>query len=170
MRATERAAPRYISTRPALPLPPTVSISPAYIPASPTVTQHASASAIRSAHPPRLRDTRRPNPLHRKSTHIRTQPFASAFTTLALASLVAREHYQYASAYHAHRTHSPTLITGAPHTTSCIHAKSQESIIDTRRANVANASAARWTTDQFLSTLGIDRLWQMAHGRPLLGR
>ena len=52
-RAVERLAPRYISTRPALPLSPTVSISPAYIPASPTVTQYASASAIRSAHPPR---------------------------------------------------------------------------------------------------------------------
>ena len=62
-RAVERLAPRYISTRPTLPLPPTVSISPAYIPASPTVTQYASASAIRSAHPPRWRDTRRPNHL-----------------------------------------------------------------------------------------------------------
>ena len=62
-RATERPAPRYISTRPALPLQAHASISPAYIPASPTVTQHASASAIRSAHPPRLRVTRRPNHL-----------------------------------------------------------------------------------------------------------
>ena len=69
-RAVERLAPRYISTRPALPPPATVPISPAYIPASPTVTQHASASAIRSAHPPRLRVTRRPNPLALPNPHI----------------------------------------------------------------------------------------------------
>ena len=68
-RATARPAPRYISTRPALPLYPHVSISPAYIPASPTVTQHASASAIRSAHPPRLRVTRRPNHLISPNQH-----------------------------------------------------------------------------------------------------
>ena len=69
-RAVERLAPRYISTRPALPPPATVPISPAYIPASSTVTQHASASAIRSAHPPRLRVTRRPNPLALPNPHI----------------------------------------------------------------------------------------------------
>ena len=63
-------ASRYISTRPPLPLSPTVPISPAYIHASPTVTQHASASAIRSAHPPRLRVTRRPNPLALPNQHI----------------------------------------------------------------------------------------------------
>ena len=68
-RATARPAPRYISTRPALPLYPHVSISPAYIPASSTVTQHASASAIRSAHPPRLRVTRRPNHLMSSIQH-----------------------------------------------------------------------------------------------------
>ena len=69
-RATARPASRYISTRPAIPLYPHAPISPAYIPASSTVTQHASASAIRSAHPPRLRVTRRPNPLALPNPHI----------------------------------------------------------------------------------------------------
>ena len=82
-RAVERLAPRYISTRPALPLPPTVSISPAYIPASPTVTQYASASAIRSAHPPRWRDTRRPNHLTSANQHgfvvLRTPQLSASF-------------------------------------------------------------------------------------------
>ena len=68
-RADERLAPRYISTRRARPPLATVSISPAYIPASSTVTQHASASAIRSAHPPRLRVTRRPNHLMLPNQH-----------------------------------------------------------------------------------------------------
>ena len=82
-RATARPASRYISTRPALPLYPHAPISPAYIPASSTVTQHASASAIRSAHPPRLRVTRRPNHLMSPNQHgfvvLRTPQLIASF-------------------------------------------------------------------------------------------
>lgn len=69
-RADERLAPRYISRRRAQPPSAQVMISRTYVSASATAIHHASASAIRSAHTPRTRASRRPNQLMLSIQHI----------------------------------------------------------------------------------------------------